>query len=340
MKILVIGLSGAIPELLFGGERLENIHRLLEFGAYGGLQNIQTSDLASSWLSMAASQEIDIADPDKTFNQMKNFGREDAAMIGVEGEPAYIWEQVLSEGREFILVGDPRPAYQKNATGVTIGSHISSATDTTVSSNPPSVMDEIAGLVGDYPVDVIIDPAGDQKELIDQIYAMSQKQFQVVRHLIATREWGYFQFIEIGVQRIQQLFTSQPNAGPDAVALESKASAVISDYYFHLDQEIGKVLELLTDDTILLLVSPGGGSGQDGIFTLMSANNPLNGEIQGVRLIDIAPTLLELGAYQIPKSMQGKSLVRGLAANPSDTTELSQDEEAILRERLSGLGYL
>jgi predicted AlkP superfamily phosphohydrolase/phosphomutase len=37
MRILVIGLDCAAPELLFGDERLENIRRLMDAGCYGPL---------------------------------------------------------------------------------------------------------------------------------------------------------------------------------------------------------------------------------------------------------------------------------------------------------------
>ena len=61
----------------------------------------------------------------------------------------------------------------------------------------------------------------------------------------------------------------------------------------------------------------------------------LQGEIEGARLLDLAPTLLELAGADVPSSMQGRSLV-GAAVRG----ELTLDQEQIIRERLSGLGYL
>jgi hypothetical protein len=45
-----------------------------------------------------------------------------------------------------------------------------------------------------------------------------------------------------------------------------------------------------------------------------------------------------LGGYDIPASFQGKSLLAGKEL--LDTKTLPEDEEAIIRERLSGLGYI
>jgi predicted AlkP superfamily phosphohydrolase/phosphomutase len=78
-----------------------------------------------------------------------------------------------------------------------------------------------------------------------------------------------------------------------------------------------------------------------GSFILAGGKSPLRGEVQGARLLDVAPTLLELGGYEIPASMQGESLVRGQAlAEGVGEAALSPDDEETIRQRLSGLGYI
>jgi len=49
---------------------------------------------------------------------------------------------------------------------------------------------------------------------------------------------------------------------------------------------------------------------QFGMFLLSAPNSSLRGEFQGARLLDIAPTVLELAGYEIPSAMQGKALVK------------------------------
>lgn len=75
-------------------------------------------------------------------------------------------------------------------------------------------------------------------------------------------------------------------------------------------------------------------------FILASSNNPLEGEVEGAHLLDMAPILLELGGYEVPSLMQWKSLVAGKNLEAGSDKDLSSEEEEILRERLSGLGYL
>jgi hypothetical protein len=69
---------------------------------------------------------------------------------------------------------------------------------------------------------------------------------------------------------------------------------------------------------------------------LAAPNCTLRGEIQGAHLLNIAPTLLELGGYDVPPSMTGASLLTSAAVTPVSPS--SGDE--IIRERLKGLGYI
>jgi predicted AlkP superfamily phosphohydrolase/phosphomutase len=79
---------------------------------------------------------------------------------------------------------------------------------------------------------------------------------------------------------------------------------------------------------------------QHGAFILAAPNNPVQGVVEGARLLDIAPTLLELGGHDRPASMQGRSLVAaGPPSSPGQDVEVSP-EEMMVRDRLRGLGYL
>jgi predicted AlkP superfamily phosphohydrolase/phosphomutase len=79
-----------------------------------------------------------------------------------------------------------------------------------------------------------------------------------------------------------------------------------------------------------------------GSFILAGGKTPLRGEVKGARLLDVAPTLLELGGHDLPDTMQGESLVRGqgLAEGMAGDAASAQEEEEIIRQRLTGLGYI
>jgi predicted AlkP superfamily phosphohydrolase/phosphomutase len=79
---------------------------------------------------------------------------------------------------------------------------------------------------------------------------------------------------------------------------------------------------------------------QFGVFVLAAPNCPLSGEYKGARLLDIAPTLLDLAGYEIPESMQGRSLVAGMEKRSAGGPSQDGNAEKTIHDRLSGLGYI
>ena len=79
---------------------------------------------------------------------------------------------------------------------------------------------------------------------------------------------------------------------------------------------------------------------QYGMFILTAPNCPLSGEYEGARLLDIAPTLLDLAGYEIPETMQGRSLVSGMEKKSSGGGNSEEESARIVHDRLAGLGYV
>lgn len=103
-----------------------------------------------------------------------------------------------------------------------------------------------------------------------------------------------------------------------------------ADDYLRLDNDLGEVLQELSDDTAITILG-------NGCFVLVSANNPISGEHNG-STADVAPTLVQLAGYPLPSATEGKSWVDGMELNSA--SGLTEDEQQILRDRLSGLGYV
>lgn len=486
MKILVIGLDCAAPELLFGNERLGNVRRLMEMGCWGRLESVVPPITVPAWMCMATSQDPGSLGvygfrnrPDHSYD-----GMEIVDSRSIRG--LTIWDQIAMEGGRSIVVGVPPSFPPRKLNGISVGCFLTPDPARDDFTHPSSVKDEILSVVDEYPVDVDGFRTDDKEWLRDRIYEMSRKHFTVVRHLLENEEWDYFQFVEIGLDRMHHGFWKFHD--PDHVLHdpENPYREVVRDYYAYLDDEIGSLLELLDDDTMVLVVSDHGarpldggfcvnewlieegelvlneypsevmpfgeldvdwsrtrawGAGgyygriflnirgrepagtidpgealayrddlasrlaattdergaalgtlvfrpeeayrkvenippdllvhfgalawrsigsvghgtvhvqendtgpddcnhaQHGAFILAPAGEGLEGELEGMHLLDVAPTLLELGGYDVPDTMQGRSLASG-AGGVDRRTSRRADQEAAIRERLSGLGYI
>ncbi len=484
MKILVIGLDCAAPELLFGDERLENFRRLMDAGCYGRLESVIPPITVPAWMCMSTSQ-----DPGSLgvygFRNRVDHSYDRLGIVNSRSFDAVaIWDQVAREGGKSVLIGVPPSFPPRKVNGISVGCFLTPDTTRDVFTHPASVSDEIRGLGGEYLVDVKGFRTSDKAWLRDQIFEMSRKHFEVVRHFLKTAEWDYFQFVEIGLDRVHHGFWSHHDPQHVLHDPNTPYRDVIRDYYVYLDQEIGSILELLSDDTVVLVVSDHGARRLDGgfcvnewlvregllvlksypekvttfekldvdwdktkvwseggyyarvffnvegreprgiipqadyerfrdeikarfeattddagkllgttvfkpeeiyktvrnvapdlivhfgglawrsvggvgyptihvrendtgpddcnhdqfgAFILTASNSPLSGEIEGARLLDIAPTLLELGGYEVPPSMQGHSLLGG--QKPVETSSQGDAADTV-RDRLQGLGYL
>jgi predicted AlkP superfamily phosphohydrolase/phosphomutase len=486
MKILVIGLDGAVPELLLGDDRLENLRCLMDAGCHGRLESIVPPITVPAWMCLATSQ-----DPGSLgvygFRNRLDRSYDGLGIVNAKSIDALaLWDQVAREGGRSILIGVPPGYPPRKVNGISVGCFLTPDTTRDVYTHPAGIGREIDALVGAYPVDVKGFRTHDKAWLRDQLWTMTRAHFRVVRHFLDNHDWDYFQFVEIGLDRVQHGFWKHHDPAHVLHEPGSPYRETIRDYYRLLDEELGTILERLTEDTIVLVVSDHGarrlnggfcvnewlvregllvlnsypeqvtpfgrldvnwdrtkvwseggyyarvffnvrgreprgviapedyeafrdeikarleattdaegralgtlvfrpeevyrevrnvapdlivhfgglawrsigGVGypalhvlendtgpddcnhaQHGAFILASANNPLRGPIEGAHLLDIAPTLLELGGYDVPPSMQGRSLVAGHAVG-AETVGYSPIEEEIVRDRLSGLGYI
>jgi predicted AlkP superfamily phosphohydrolase/phosphomutase len=487
MKILVIGLDGAAPELLFGDERLRHFRWLMEKGCYGRLESIIPPITVPAWMCMATSRDPGSLGVygfrNRTDHSYNGLGIVNSKSI----RDLTIWDQIAREGNRANIIGVPPAFPPRKVNGVCVGCFLTPDTTGDNYTHPPAIKDRIKNLVGEYPVDVKGFRTHRKDWLKDEIYAMSRKHFEVVRELMRNSEWDYLHFVEIGLDRLQHGFWKYHDPLHILHEPGNPYQEVIRDYYRYLDEEVGGLLELLDEETAVLVVSDHGAQRLDGGFCVnewlaqqgllvldeyprevtpfskLSVNwektkvwseggyyarvffnvkgrepdgaidaadyekfrdeikemfeattdeegrglstrvfkpdeiyrtvrnvapdlivhfgdlywrsigsvghgrlhvqendtgpddcnhaqhggfifaapgNYLFGEIGGARLIDVAPTLLEIGGYDTPDSMQGKSLLRGGKFDPLNGMGFSLDGERIIRERLSGLGYI
>ncbi len=266
MKTLVVGLDCAAPELLFGDERLENFRRLMDAGCYGRLESIVPPITVPAWMCMSTSQ-----DPGSLgvygFRNRTNHTYDGLGIVNSRSINALtIWDQVAREGKRSVVLGVPPCFPPRKVNGISVGCFLTPDTTKDTYTNPPEVQRAIADLVGHYPVDVKGFRTNNKAWLLDEIYAMSRKHFAVARHFLRDAEWDYFQLVQIGLDRLHHGFWSFHDPEHVQHVPGNPFIETIRDYYRYLDEELGSLLELLTDDTVVLVVSDHGAQRLDGGF--------------------------------------------------------------------------
>jgi predicted AlkP superfamily phosphohydrolase/phosphomutase len=177
-----------------------------------------------------------------------------------------IWDHIGDLGRQVVIIGVPPGYPPRTVNGVSIGCFLTPDTAHNEYTHPAGVKAEIERVVGEYPPDVKGFRTDNKDWLLGEIYKMSEKHFAAVRYLMATVDWDYFQFVEIGLDRMHHGFWKYHDPAHRQFVPDSLYRSAILDYYAYLDEEIGKILELLDDDTVVLVVSDHGAQRLDGGF--------------------------------------------------------------------------
>jgi predicted AlkP superfamily phosphohydrolase/phosphomutase len=266
MKILVVGLDCAAPELLLGDERLTNVRRLMDAGCYGRLESVIPPITVPAWMCLATGQDPGALGVygfrNRTDHSYAGLAIADSRSI----TELAVWDQVAREGGKSVVIGVPPGYPPRKVNGVFVGCFMTPDTSRCAYTHPASAAEEIRRVVGDYPVDVKDFRTHDKARLRDEIAAMSRKQFAVVRHFLKHAEWDYYQFVDIGLDRIHHGFWKYHDPHHLLHEPDSPYKDVVRDYYRHLDDELGALLELLDEETAVLVVSDHGARPLDGGF--------------------------------------------------------------------------
>ncbi len=268
MKICVLGLDCAAPEVIFGDERLVNIRRLMDLGVYGRLESVVPPITVPAWMCLSTSQ-----DPGSLgvygFRNLTDYSYEKLGFANSASIKALaIWDQLAREGKKSIIMGVPPNYPPRKVNGISIGCFLTPDTVKDEFTYPANIKQNINELVGNYPVDVKNFRTDRKDWLRDEIFAMSRKQWKVVHWLLKEQEWDYFHFVDIGLDRVHHGFWNYFDKKHVQYVRGNPYEDVIPDYYLWLDEQIGKVLEVLDQETVLLVVSDHGAQRLDGGFAV------------------------------------------------------------------------
>ena len=268
MKICVLGLDCAAPEIVFGDERLVNIRRLMNGGVYGRLESVIPPITVPAWMCMTTSQDPGSLGvygfrnrSDHSYDKL-NFAN--SASIKA---PA-IWDHLGRLGKKSIIVGVPPNYPPRRVNGISVGCFLTPDSTKNDFVYPPAIKSQINALVGEYPTDVKNFRTERKDWLKEQIFEMSRKQWKVVHWLLKQQEWDYFHFVDIGLDRMHHGFWNYFDPQHVQFEPDNPYQDAIPEYYRWLDQQIGSVIEMLDKDTVLLIVSDHGAQRLDGGFAI------------------------------------------------------------------------
>jgi predicted AlkP superfamily phosphohydrolase/phosphomutase len=265
MKVALIGLDSAAPQLVFDRfrEDLPNLSRLMQEGSWGLLESSHPPITVPAWTCMMSGY-----DPGQLgmygFRNRKDHSYDgytiaNASAVAVER----VWDTLSAAGKKVIVLGAPQTYPIRPVNGCVVSDFLTPSTQSAYT-YPPELKAVVERVSKGYVLDVENFRTTDKAALSERIYKKTQKHFAVARHLLQTEPWDFFMLVEMGVDRIHHAFWSYMDPVHPKYDRGNPFEETIRKYYQYVDAEVGRVLKLLPDGTVVLVVSDHGAKRLDG----------------------------------------------------------------------------
>ena len=270
-KVIVIGLDCATPKTLFKDFKDEcpNIRNLMNKGVYGKLRSSDPPITVPAWMVMATGKKAGTLGL-YGFRHRKEKSYTDFWVANSQNikEPK-IWDILGKNGYKSILLGVP-PTFPPQAINGNLISGFITPDSMSNFTYPPELKEEISKVVENYTFDVLFRTSHKEQLLID-LYKMTKIHFKVLKYLIKNKEWDFCQFVIIGLDRFHHAFWKYYDKSHHKFEPGNIFESAMKNFYKFLDKEIGEVLDLLSEDTIVFVVSDHGAKAMKGCICVNMA---------------------------------------------------------------------
>ncbi|MFI5324546.1 MAG: alkaline phosphatase family protein, partial [Thermodesulfobacteriota bacterium] len=264
MKLLVIGLDCADPRFVFGWrDELPNLGKLMRKGAYGPLLSCHPPITVPAWAVMMSGK-----DPGQLgyygFRNRKDYSYDGYTIANANAVTCdRVWDILSRAGKKVVLLGVPQTYPPRPVNGCVVSGFLAPSTESNYT-YPAPLKDEIEEVSGGYVLDVENFRTDDKEALLGRIYEKTEKHFKVAKHLIQSKPWDFFMLVEMGVDRIHHGFWSFVDPEHRKFEPGNPLENSIKEYYKYCDQEVGELVALAPEDTVIIVISDHGARKMEG----------------------------------------------------------------------------
>jgi len=264
-KVLVIGLDCATPQLIFDRwvDDLPHFKAILEQSVYGELESTIPPITVPAWTSMVSSKSPGVLGF-YGFRNRKNYSYDEMYFATSQAvKEDRVWDILSRAGKKSVLVGVPQTYPPKPLNGSMISGFLAPDTNCQYT-YPQELKREIEDVVGEYILDVKKFRTEDKDDLIKQIYDMTENRFRVVNHLLVNKEWDFFMFVDMGIDRIHHGLWKYFDEQHRKYEPNSPYKSVLKEYYQYVDSLVGRIVSKVDERTVIFIVSDHGAQRMDG----------------------------------------------------------------------------
>jgi len=244
-------------------DELPNLRKFMKDGVYGILESTIPPITCPAWNCFMTGKnpgKIGVFD----FQQVQFNVRAAAKIVdSTSQEGSSLWEILSNYNKKIGVVNVPM-TYPPTIINGFMVSGFSTPLSSRDYTYPPELLLELEKEFGKYEVDHdIVFPEykiTGQEGFLEEVYYLEEKKLEVTKYLMKTYEWDFFIAVFMMLDRIQHNFWHYMDKNHPKYNKEHAKNYknVIKNGYLKLDAIIGELLELINEDTIVIIMSDHG----------------------------------------------------------------------------------
>lgn len=265
-RAVVIGLDGASPALIEKWQDdLPNLRRLMREGAWGTLHSTVPPYTLPAWPSMFTGVnpgKLGIFGFRKRMSGSYRFGFSSMA----ESPAPAVWDILTEEGRSSGVIGVPGTFPPWPIQGFMVSGFPAPANDgRLVFTHPGHLSRQLDRQFGLYELEVYESyQPGREQEFLDACYRVGEMHWQAALQLAGSEAWDFLTVVSLTIDRVSHYFWRfQDEHHPDHTPEGARRwGHVLREAYQREDAFVGRLLEQVPEDTLVIVVSDHGFCGR------------------------------------------------------------------------------
>jgi predicted AlkP superfamily phosphohydrolase/phosphomutase len=262
----MVGLDGASPALIAKWkDHLPNLSRLMDGGSWGVLRSTIPPYTLPAWPSMVTGMQPGKLGIFGFRRRIPGTSRFSFSTLSDSPVPP-LWEILGVEGRRSVIAGLPSTYPPQELNGIMVSGFPAPANDgRLVFTFPEELSRQLDRRFGGYELQVYksYEP-GREQAFIDACKRVAEIHWEAARWLAETQSWDYLAFVSLTIDRASHYlwrFMDPDHPEYEPVQADRWGSAV-RDLYCMEDGYLGRLLDMVSDDDLVLVTSDHGFCGR------------------------------------------------------------------------------
>ena len=265
-KVVVVGIDGAALNIMMpwmNAGKLPNLARIIKDGAWGDMESPPPINSAPAWTSIVTGNNPGkhgvYGFKDTSYRSVEEFSNASSV------KTKQLWTLLSEYGKKVGVINVPL-TYPP----IPVNGYMISGMDTPgphcVFTYPPKLQDEINRTAGGYIIEANISDSymlsndNERKLFIKQVMEALDKRIQTFQYLNEKYPADFTMIVFVATDRIQHRFwkffdSEHPHFEQDK---SEKFGMAVLDVYQKIDEFLGNLLNMLSEDTYLMIVSDHG----------------------------------------------------------------------------------